>query len=94
MIWALSGTNTKIDMAPLNMKKFATEEFMEIYGIALARRSGIGTSWQREPHVSVKNLAVLLILTPFAGRHPGVLWITGQCLGLTGHMETCSIPAI
>ncbi len=36
------GPGTKFDMTPLNMNKFATEEFMEIYGIALAKRYGIG----------------------------------------------------
>ncbi len=36
------GPGTKYDMAPLNMDKFATMEFMEIYGIALANRYGIG----------------------------------------------------
>jgi hypothetical protein len=34
------GPGTKYDTAPLNFKKFATQEFMEIYGIALAHRSG------------------------------------------------------
>ncbi len=36
------GPGTKYDMAPLNMKDFATPEFMEIYGIALAKRFGLG----------------------------------------------------
>jgi aldehyde:ferredoxin oxidoreductase len=36
------GPGTEYDMAPLNMKDFATPEFMEIYGIALAKRYGIG----------------------------------------------------
>ncbi len=36
------GPGTKYDTAPLNFKKFATKEFMEIYGIALANRYGIG----------------------------------------------------
>ena len=36
------GPGTKFDMAPLDMKKFPTMEFMEIYGIALANRYGIG----------------------------------------------------
>jgi aldehyde:ferredoxin oxidoreductase len=36
------GPGTKYDMAPLDMNKFATQEFMEIYGIALANRYGIG----------------------------------------------------
>ncbi len=36
------GPGTKYDMAPLNMKDFATQEFMEIYGLALANRYGIG----------------------------------------------------
>jgi len=36
------GPGTKYDTAPLNFKKFATREFMEIYGIALANRYGIG----------------------------------------------------
>jgi aldehyde:ferredoxin oxidoreductase len=36
------GPGTKYDMAPLNMDKFPSQEFMEIYGIALANRYGIG----------------------------------------------------
>ena len=36
------GPGTKYDMSPLDMKKRATQEFMEIYGIALANRFGIG----------------------------------------------------
>jgi aldehyde:ferredoxin oxidoreductase len=36
------GPGTKYDIAPLNMKDFTKPEFMEIYGIALAKRFGIG----------------------------------------------------
>jgi len=36
------GPGTKYDMAPLDMSKFPSMEFMEIYGIALANRYGIG----------------------------------------------------
>jgi len=36
------GPGTKYDMAPLPMDAFQTPEFMEIYGIALAKRVGIG----------------------------------------------------
>ncbi|MFC1839438.1 aldehyde ferredoxin oxidoreductase N-terminal domain-containing protein [Thermodesulfobacteriota bacterium] len=36
------GPGTKYDMSPLNMDKFPSMEFMEIYGIALANRYGIG----------------------------------------------------
>ena len=36
------GPGTKYDMSPLNMDKFPSMQFMEIYGIALANRYGIG----------------------------------------------------
>jgi aldehyde:ferredoxin oxidoreductase len=36
------GPGTKFDTSPLPMEKFGTREFMEIYGIAIARRLGIG----------------------------------------------------
>lgn len=36
------GPGTKFDMAPLDMNNFPSMEFMKIYGIALANRSGIG----------------------------------------------------
>lgn len=36
------GPGTKYDMAPLDMKNFPSQEFMEIYGIAIANRYGFG----------------------------------------------------
>jgi len=36
------GPGTKFDMAPLPMDKFPSQEFMEIYGRAIAKREGIG----------------------------------------------------
>ena len=36
------GPGTEYDMAPLNMKQFATNQFMEIYAMAIATRHGIG----------------------------------------------------
>ena len=36
------GPGTEYDMAPLNMKQFNTNEFMEIYAKAVAHRHGIG----------------------------------------------------
>ena len=36
------GPGTEYDVSPLNMKDFATEEFMEIYATSLAKRYGFG----------------------------------------------------
>ncbi|MBN2319191.1 MAG: hypothetical protein JXR49_08935 [Acidobacteria bacterium] len=84
------GPGTDYDMAPLNMKQFNTNEFMEIYALALSKRHGIGdllaegTARVAEKLGRTEDFKTLCRLTMWGYQDhwsmPGVEWAYGNLM--------------